>query len=200
MNNIVPHKYNITLAKRNLLKKHKSLIIWFTGLSGAGKSTLANQVEKALFEKGIHTYTLDGDNIRRGLNQDLGFTEEDRTENLRRIAEVAKLLLDSGTVVLSAFITPLHTDRRLVQDIIGKENYVEVFVHTSLEECEKRDVKGLYRKARTGKIKDFTGINAPYEAPLNPEITIFTENETVTQAVEKIIKYIQPKIRIDHYE
>ena len=200
MNNIVPHKYNITLAKRNLLKKHKSLIIWFTGLSGAGKSTLANQVEKSLFEKGIHTYTLDGDNIRRGLNQDLGFTEEDRTENLRRIAEVAKLLLDSGTVVLSAFITPLHTDRRLVQDIIGKENYVEVFVQTSLEECEKRDVKGLYRKARTGKIKDFTGINAPYEAPLNPEITIFTENETVTQAVEKIIKYIQPKIRIDHYE
>lgn len=194
MNNTVPQEYHIDAVKRRELNGHSPLVIWFTGLSGSGKSTIANLVEKRLFEEGIHTYTLDGDNIRGGLNQNLGFSEEDRTENLRRIAEVAKLFLDAGVVVLSAFITPLESDRKLIKAIIGDENLVEVFVNTSLAECEKRDVKGLYLKARAGEIDNFTGINAPYEAPKNPEITINTEKEAPSQAVEKILDYINSKL------
>lgn len=195
MNNIIPQNYSIDLEKRSTLKGHKPLVIWLTGLSGSGKSTIANQVEKALFEKGIHTYTLDGDNLRRGLNKDLGFTEEERTENLRRTGEVTKLFLDSGTVVISSFITPLKSDRKMIRSIVEKHTFIEVFVNTSLEECERRDIKGLYQKARAGEIEDFTGISAPYEAPKNPEITIDTEKETLTEAVQKILNYIHPKLR-----
>ncbi len=194
MNNIIPQRYFVTANKRGVLKRHLPLIIWFTGLSGSGKSTLANQLEVNLWERGIHTYTLDGDNIRSGLNKDLGFTQEDRTENLRRIGEVAKLFLDSGTVVIAAFITPLERDRDLIRNIVGRDHFVEVFVNTSLNECERRDVKGLYRKARLGEIPNFTGVHAPYELPLNPTLTIYTERESIGEAVQKILEYTVRRI------
>lgn len=200
MNNIIPQHYAISSKDRTLLKQHRPLVIWFTGLSGSGKSTIANLVEKKLFAKGIHTYSLDGDNIRRGINTNLGFTQEDRTENLRRIAEVAKLFLDSGTVVLSAFITPLESDRELIKNIIGASNFVEIFVNTSLEECERRDVKGLYRKARQGEIINFTGINAPFEIPSNPEIIIETEKKNLEESAQRVLDQIQPKLRLDKNE
>ncbi|MCC8358468.1 adenylyl-sulfate kinase [Salinimicrobium sediminilitoris] len=200
MNNIVPQDYAITRAMRSELKKHQPLVIWFTGLSGSGKSTISNAVEKALFEKGIHTYTLDGDNIRGGLNKNLGFTEEDRTENLRRIAEVAKLFLNAGEVVLSAFITPLESDRNLIREIVEKENFVEVFVNTSLEECERRDVKGLYKKARAGEIPNFTGISAPFEKPNNPSVEIRTEEETIERSAQRVLDHILPIIQLKHNE
>lgn len=200
MNNIIPQDYTITSAMRSDLKNHRPLVIWFTGLSGSGKSTIANLVEKELFRKGIHTYSLDGDNIRGGLNKNLGFSEGDRTENLRRIAEVAKLFLDSGCVVLSAFITPLNSDRDLIKNIVGKENFIEVFVNTSVEECERRDVKGLYKKARAGEIKNFTGISAPFEAPRNPKIKINTEQENKEISAQKVLDQILPKIRLSKNE
>ncbi len=200
MNNIIPQHYFITSKERTLIKQHKPLVIWFTGLSGSGKSTIANLVEKKLFERGIHTYSLDGDNIRGGLNSNLGFNQEDRTENLRRIGEVAKLFLDSGTVVLSAFITPLESDRELIKNIIGASNFVEVFVNTSLKECERRDVKGLYAKARAGEIKNFTGINAPFEIPSNPEVILETEKENIEESAQKVLDKIEPKLRLDKDE
>ena len=200
MSNIFPHDYNVSSQKRKQLKQHNPLVIWFTGLSGSGKSTIANSLEKNLFEQGIHTYALDGDNIRKGLNKDLSFSEEDRTENMRRIAEVAKLFFDSGTVVLAAFITPLESDRQLIKNIIGYENFVEVFVDTSLEECERRDVKGLYHKARAGEIKNFTGISAPFEPPANPQITVDTEKEDLEEAVLKILQYIEPQLKLESNE
>ena len=192
--NIVPQSYIIDRTHRAKQKGHKSLVIWFTGLSGSGKSTIANALEKELFDRNIHTYALDGDNIRGGLNKNLGFSEEDRSENLRRIAEVAKLFLDSGTVVLSAFISPLRADRRSIKDIIGADDFIEVFVDTPLEECERRDVKGLYKKARAGELKNFTGIDAPYESPEDPQLIIETQKERVQTAVQKILDYIEPKL------
>ena len=177
MNNIVPHTFQVERKDRNKLKGHKSFVIWFTGLSGSGKSTLANLVEKNLFYKGIHTFSLDGDNIRGGLNNNLGFGREDRVENLRRIAEVAKLFVDSGAIVIASFISPLESDRNVVKKIIGQEDFIEVFVNTPLEVCESRDVKGLYKKARAGEIKNFTGIDAPYEPPKTPEIEVKTNLE-----------------------
>lgn len=196
MNNIIPQDYTISKKDRSELNGHKPLVIWFTGLSGSGKSTIANLVEKELHATGIHTYSLDGDNIRGGINKDLGFSEENRTENLRRIAEVAKLFCDAGTVVLSAFITPLERDREMIKQIVGKENFIEVFINTSLEECERRDVKGLYKKARAGEIKNFTGINAPFEIPANPSITIHTENESKEGAADKILGHVILKLKI----
>lgn len=193
--NIVPQPYIIERAQRAKQKGHKSLVIWFTGLSGSGKSTIANALEKELFDQNIHTYALDGDNIRGGLNKNLGFSEEDRTENLRRIAEVAKLFLDSGIVVLSAFISPLRSDRQLIKEIIGAADFIEVFVDTPLEECERRDVKGLYKKARAGEIRNFTGIDAPYETPAEPQLLIETQKETVQDAVQKLLNYIQPRLQ-----
>lgn len=194
MNNNIPQDYYVTRELRSKLKGHNPLVVWFTGLSGSGKSTIANHVEKELYLMGIQTYTLDGDNIRGGLNKNLGFTEEDRTENLRRIAEVAKLFLDSGTVVLSAFITPLESQREMIKRIVGEEKFVEVFVKTTLEECERRDVKGLYKKAREGEIKDFTGISSPFEIPENSDVILNTEEEDLKELVQKILSHILPKI------
>lgn len=194
--NVVIHEYGISKSHRNKVNGHESFVLWFTGLSGSGKSTIANKVEEALFYKGVSTYSLDGDNIRSGINKGLGFTREDRLENLRRIAEVAKLFVDAGLVTIAAFVSPLITDRDQVKQIIGAHDVVEIFVDTTLEECERRDVKGLYRKARAGKIKNFTGIDAPYEAPEDPDIHIKTEHTKVDDAVLDIINYLEETQRI----
>ncbi|MBZ9787094.1 adenylyl-sulfate kinase [Psychroflexus sp. CAK57W] len=194
--NIVIHDYDIARSHRNKVNGHESFLLWFTGLSGSGKSTIANKVEEELFYKGITTYALDGDNIRSGINKGLGFTKEDRLENLRRIAEVAKLFVDAGVATIAAFVSPLISDREQVKQIVGEKDIIEVFVDTSLEECERRDVKGLYKKARAGEIKNFTGIDAPYEAPKTPEIHIKTENTEVDEAVQIIINYLEETHRI----
>lgn len=192
--NIIPQDFIITQAQRSIVNGHKPLLIWFTGLSGSGKSTLANAMEKALFEKNIHTYLLDGDNVRQGLNNNLSFTPEDRTENIRRIAEVAKLMLDAGLVVLASFVSPYREDRENVKRIVGYANTVEVFVNTPVEECERRDVKGLYAKARAGEIQNFTGVNAPYEIPMAPDIEFDTTNISVKDAVTFILKKIKDRL------
>ncbi|NND11977.1 MAG: adenylyl-sulfate kinase, partial [Flavobacteriaceae bacterium] len=181
---------------RQEANNHKSLLLWFTGLSGSGKSTIANVVEQKLFEKGIKTFSLDGDNIRKGINSDLTFSPDDRTENIRRIAEVANLMLDAGLVVLAAFVSPYIKDRENIKHIVKDVNFVEIYVNTSIEECERRDVKGLYKKARLGEIKNMTGISAPYEAPINPNIEIKTEHESINDAAKRIIEYLIPKIQL----
>ena len=186
--------YTITRANREKMNRHHSFLIWFTGLSGSGKSTIANLLEKKLHEQKIHSYTLDGDNLRRGLTKELTFSEVDRNENLRRTAEVAKLFIDAGTVVIAAFISPYINMREQIKDIVGTENYIEIFVNTPLEVCEQRDVKGLYKKARTGELKNFTGISAPYETPINPFVEIDTVKETPEQAVQKILSMIKSKL------
>jgi len=186
--------YTITRGNREKMNQHRSFLIWFTGLSGSGKSTIANLLEKKLHEQKIHTYTLDGDNLRRGLTKELAFSEADRNENLRRTAEVAKLFIDAGTVVIAAFISPYINMREQIKDIVGSENYIEIFVNTPLEVCEQRDVKGLYKKARTGELKNFTGISAPYETPINPFVEIDTVKETPEQAVQKILLMIKSKL------
>jgi adenylylsulfate kinase len=194
MDNIFIQNYQISKLDRQKLKGNKSLLIWFTGLSGSGKSTLANLVELELYKKEISTFTLDGDNIRYGINKDLTFSEEDRTENIRRIAEISKLFIDAGVVTLAAFVSPYIKDREGIKQIVGDKNFVEVYVNTSLEECERRDVKGLYKKARAGEIKNMTGVNAPYEAPVNPEIEISTEDLSIEECVKTIVNYILKKI------
>jgi adenylylsulfate kinase len=196
MEHITPHTFNITKEDRIRLKKHDSFLIWFTGLSGSGKSTIANAVEKALFEKGIHTYALDGDNIRGGLNKGLGFDEEDRKENIRRIAEVAKLFIDAGLVVTASFVSPYKNDRFAIAQTVGSANFIEVFVNTPIAVCEDRDVKGLYAMARAGKIKNMTGIDAPYEAPLNPSIEIDTSKMSIEESVALILEHIDTKLNI----
>ena len=194
--NIIPHNYQISRKDRRNKNNHNSFLLWFTGLSGSGKSTIANLVENALFQEGINTYTLDGDNIRKGINNDLSFSPEDRTENIRRIAEVANLMIDAGQVVLAAFVSPYKKDRENIRTIVKDVNFVEIYINTSLEECERRDVKGLYKKARLGEIKNMTGISAPYEAPENPDIEINTEKESIEVSVEKIIHFIKPKLNL----
>jgi bifunctional enzyme CysN/CysC len=171
--------------------RQKPVTIWFTGLSGAGKSTLANEIEKVLNNSGKYTMLLDGDNVRMGLCNDLGFSEKDRIENIRRIAEVARLMNDAGLIVLSSFISPYINDRRKARAIIGNDNFVEVYVSTPLEECEKRDTKGLYKKARVGMISNFTGISSPYEEPQNPEIVINTSKNSIEESVNILLKEIQ---------
>lgn len=193
-NNIVFHNYAVSRESRNRKYNHPSMVLWFTGLSGSGKSTIANALEQELFNLGLKTYSLDGDNIRSGINKGLGFTEEDRHENLRRIAELAKLFVDAGIITIAAFVSPLVKDRQLIKNTIGEKDFVEIFVNTSLAECERRDVKGLYKKARAGEIKNFTGIDAPYEAPQNPDIIIDTENESIEDAVRKLITFVTNKI------
>ncbi|SRX75854.1 adenylyl-sulfate kinase [Aequorivita antarctica] len=193
--NIIPHNFSITQEQRSDLKKHQPLLVWFTGLSGSGKSTIANALEIKLFEQGIHTYLLDGDNVRKGLNNNLSFSVEDRTENIRRIAEVANLMIDAGLVVLASFVSPYREDRENVKRIVGYENFLEVFVNTPIEECERRDVKGLYEKARAGEIKNFTGVNAPYEAPMAPDVEIDTTMVSVEEAVALIMTQIEQRIK-----
>lgn len=194
--NIIPHAYHISIDDRRKQNQHNSFLIWFTGLSGSGKSTIANAVEQELFKRGVITYTLDGDNIRKGINNDLTFTPEDRTENIRRIAEIASLMIDAGIVVLAAFVSPYKKDRENIKTIVKDVNFVEVFIETSIEECERRDVKGLYKKAREGKIKNMTGISAPYEAPENPDIKIKTESLTVDESTKIIVDYLETKLKL----
>ncbi|WP_033828896.1 adenylyl-sulfate kinase [Bacillus andreraoultii] len=191
--NIVWHQQAISKKERSIKNGHKSCVLWFTGLSGAGKSTIANSIDIVLFERGIKSYVLDGDNIRHGLNKDLGFSEIDRKENIRRIGEVAKLFVDSGTIVSTAFISPFRGDRLQVRNLFNKDEFIEVYVHCPLSICEDRDPKGLYRKARNGEITDFTGITSPYEAPLHPEIMIDSSEVTIDESVQLIIDYLIDK-------
>lgn len=188
--NIVWHNQNITKEKRETLLNQKPCIVWFTGLSGSGKSTIANAVEQELFKRGIKTYLLDGDNVRHGLNKDLGFSELDRIENIRRIGEVSKLFVDSGLIVLTAFISPFKSDRQIARSLVEYDEFIEVFIDTPLEICESRDPKGLYKKARNGAIKNFTGIDSPYEIPQNPEIHIKTENKSIQECVDIIFSHL----------
>ncbi|MBO3699775.1 adenylyl-sulfate kinase [Fabibacter sp. E12] len=192
--NIIHQNFKIDSKKRQSLLKQKPLLIWFTGLSGSGKSTMANLLESELHASGYKTYLLDGDNIRSGLCEDLAFTEDDRVENIRRIGEVSRLFLDSGIIVLSAFVSPFAHDRDLVRELVGKENYVEVFVDCPLEVCEERDVKGLYKKAREGKIKNFTGIDSPFERPENADIVLKTAEVDAKILLSKLLNYVEPKI------
>ena len=191
--NIVWNAGNVTRADREKINGHKGFTVWFTGLSGSGKSTIAVAVEKALWERGVRTYILDGDNVRHGLNSNLGFSPEDRTENIRRIGEVSKLFNDAGLVALTAFISPYRDDRDKVRALMADGDFLEVFVDCPVEECEKRDVKGLYAKARAGQIKEFTGISAPYEEPSKPELVLRTAELTAQQSTDKVIAHLQEK-------
>lgn len=193
--NTVRHEYKISKADREKQTGHKSYLLWFTGLSGSGKSTLANLVEIELHKKGIFTFSLDGDNIRQGINKDLSFAPEDRTENIRRIAEIGNLMVKAGVVTLAAFVSPYIKDRENIKNIVGAENFIEIYVNTSLEECERRDVKGLYKKARAGEIKNMTGISAPYEAPINPDLEIITDNQSIESSVQVILDFIIQKLK-----
>ncbi|QOP42643.1 adenylyl-sulfate kinase [Sulfurimonas sediminis] len=189
--NIVWHEHQVSKQERSKLKKQKPCILWFTGLSGSGKSTIANAVESRLLELQKHTYLLDGDNIRMGLNYGLGFSDEDRVENIRRIGEVAKLFVDSGLIVLSAFISPFQREREMVRKLVKRDEFIEIFIDTPLEVCQSRDPKGLYEKARKGEIPNFTGISSPYEAPDKAEINIKTDKMSLEESVEKIVTYLE---------
>ena len=195
--NTYKQNFDITKGVREKRNGHKSLLIWYTGLSGSGKSTLANAVEKELYNKGYFSYTLDGDNIRSGINNDLGFNQKDRLENIRRVAEISKLIMDAGIIVNAAFISPLISDRKIIKDIVGVKNLFEIYVSTSLEECEKRDVKGLYEKARKGLIKDFTGITSKYEPPKSPDVVVDTQDKDISVCVNEILPKIISKIKLD---
>ena len=190
--NIVWHQGAVTRGDREKLNGHKGATVWLTGLSGSGKSTIAVELEKHLWERGVRAYILDGDNIRHGLNKNLGFSPEDRTENIRRIGEVAKLFTDAGMVALTAFISPYRADRDQVRALMPND-FVEVLVDCPVEECEKRDVKGLYKKARAGEIKEFTGISAPYEAPTKPELTIHTATQSVAESARQVLTYLEQR-------
>ncbi len=195
-NNLVRHDYAITKIDREKRHGHRAFLLWFTGLSGSGKSTLANLLEIELYKRGISTYSLDGDNIRQGINKDLGFSPEDRTENIRRITEIGKLMVDAGLVTLAAFVSPYRSDRENMKRIVGREQCIEIYINTSLEECERRDVKGLYKRARSGEIKNMTGISAPYEAPINPDLEIKTDGQSVENCVQTILDFIIEKLSI----
>ena len=193
--NIVKHTYKVTKTDREKKQGNKAFLLWFTGLSGSGKSTLANLVEVALHKQNKSTYVLDGDNIRQGINKDLSFAPEDRSENIRRIAEVSKLMVNAGIITLAAFVSPYLKDRALVKKIVGENNFIEIFVNTSLEECEHRDVKGLYKKARSGEIKNMTGISAPYEAPVKPNLEVVTDGQPIEESVKIILEFINTKLK-----
>ena len=198
--NIVWHAATISKQDRHRMNGHKSAVLWYTGLSGAGKSTLANKVEEKLFERNIHTYVLDGDNIRHGLNKGLGFSAEDRKENIRRIGEVAKLFVDAGAFVSTAFISPYREDRDMVRQLVQEGEFIEVYVSASLEVCEERDPKGLYKKARAGEIKNFTGIDDPYQAPENAELEINTGEKSLEECAADVISYLEENGYIDENE
>ena len=183
-------------AQKEQHLNQKSKVIWFTGLSGSGKSTIAEGLEKLLFDQGFHTMILDGDNVRSGINKNLGFIEEDRTENIRRIGEVAKLFLNNGVITLCSFVSPTEEIRKQVQHIVGDADFIEIFVDTPLEVCEQRDVKGLYKKARAGEIKNFTGIDALFEPPIDPGLIIKTKNQSIEESINEAFEFIIDKIRI----
>jgi adenylylsulfate kinase len=191
--NVTWHAHRITREDRQKLNGHRGAVLWFTGLSGCGKSTIANAVDQLLFERGIHTFVLDGDNIRMGLNKNLGFSPADRTENIRRIGEVAKLFADAATIVSTAFISPYRADRDMVRALFPAGEFVEILVQASIETCEARDPKGLYKKARAGEIKEFTGISAPYEAPETPEIVLDSDNKGVEQLAREVISWLEAR-------
>ena len=184
------HEHRVARELKQKRNQHKSRVLWFTGLSGSGKSTVANAAEKILHDMGLQTYVLDGDNVRMGLNKDLGFSHKDRTENIRRITEVANLFADSGSIILTAFISPYRDDRDNAREIIGNEDFIEVFVSADLSVCEERDPKGLYKKARAGEIKGFTGIDAPYEEPINPELVVETDKNDIEACAQIVIEYL----------
>jgi len=190
--NIVWHQGAVTRADREQMNGHKGCTVWLTGLSGSGKSTIAVDLEKRLCERGVRTYILDGDNIRHGLNKNLGFSPADRTENIRRIGEVAKLFTDAGVVALTAFISPYRADRDQVRALMP-DDFIEVHVECPVDVCEQRDVKGLYKKARAGEIKEFTGVSAPYEVPLTPELTIDTSRQSVDASAQQILAYLEQR-------
>ena len=195
-NNITKQVFTIQKSDRRRQKKHTSFVIWLTGYSGAGKSTLANGIDRRLFEKNIHSYVLDGDNVRHGLNGDLQFSDADRKENIRRVGEVSKLFVDAGIVIIAAFISPFREDRDEVRKIISPDRFIELFVDTSVQECERRDTKGLYQKARNGEVKNFPGISTEFERPLNAEITVNTENQTVEETIDYIMTQIESHLEI----
>ena len=194
--NITYHQATVTKDRRNKLNNHKSVVLWFTGLSGSGKSTLAHALEEKLFNMDFRTFVLDGDNVRHGLNSNLDFSETDRSENIRRISEVSKLMLEAGLIVMTAFISPFRKDRTEARALITNDNFIEIYCKASLETCEKRDVKGLYKRARAGEIKNYTGIDSPYEAPVNPELIIDTDQETLDYSVSKILSYLEENILV----
>ena len=193
---IIPHDHTIQRSDREKKQGHVARVIWFTGLSGSGKSTLAGQLETYFHNQGYSTYILDGDNIRSGLNNDLDFSDGSRKENIRRIAEVSKLFVDAGVIVLTAFISPFKEDRQSARDLVGDDSFIEVHVDCPLEVCEQRDVKGLYKKARAGEIKHFTGIDSPFEEPEHPEVRVNTAERSLDDCLKQLIENIEPKIRL----
>ena len=195
--NIKWHNLTIDRNKLEKMRGHKGMVIWFTGLSGSGKSTLANAVNEVLHLDGLSTYVLDGDNIRHGLCKDLGFSDEDREENIRRIGEVANLFMNAGIITITAFVSPFNNDRNKVRNIIGSKDFIEVYCSADIDVCERRDTKGLYKKARLGEIKEFTGISSPYEAPVNPEIVVDTGTLNLNDSVEEVVYYLREQNLIE---
>ena len=189
--NVVWHHATVTRSRRETLNGHRGVILWFTGLSGAGKSTIAHALEERLHMMGCRTLVFDGDNVRHGLCGDLGFSVVDRTENIRRVGEMVKLFLDAGVIALTAFISPLRSDRRRVRQLVGEGDFIEVYCRCSLDVCEARDVKGLYKKARAGEIKEFTGISSPYEEPETPELVLDTDKHTLDECVDQLVEYLR---------
>ena len=189
--NIIYHQATVTRLRRNKLNNHRSIVLWFTGLSGSGKSTLAHSLEERLFQRGCSTFVLDGDNVRHGLNSNLDFSEAGRTENIRRISEVSRLMLESGLIVMTAFISPFSKDRNEARKLITSDDFVEIYCKASLEKCESRDVKGLYKRARAGEIKNYTGIDSPYEIPENPELINETDNQNLEDSVSTILEFLE---------
>ena len=195
--NVIYHQASVTRERRNQSNNHQSVVLWFTGLSGSGKSTLAHVLEEKLFNKGCQTFVLDGDNVRHGLNSNLDFSDNDRKENIRRIGEVTKLMLESGLIVMTAFISPFREDRATVRNLISNNDFIEIYCKASLKTCEERDVKGFYKRAGVGEIKNYTGIDSPYEAPENPELIIDTDKETLDESVSKIYSFLERKAIIN---
>jgi len=191
--NIVYHNATVTRQRREKLNNHKSVVIWFTGLSGSGKSTLAHSVEEELHKLACKTFVLDGDNVRHGLSSNLTFSDDDRKENIRRIGETAKLMMEAGVIAITAFISPFREDRDAVRGLLSQDDFIEIYCNASLEVCESRDVKGLYKRARAGEIKNYTGIDSPYEEPANPELVVNTGDEPLEESVTKVIEYLKSK-------
>ena len=194
MNNLKFHTYKINRVDFEKRNQHRGIVLWFVGLSGSGKSTIANGLQAKLFENGYNAIVLDGDNTRLGINKDLGFSDKDRNENIRRVAEISKLFVDSGHIVINAFISPFENNRNLAKDIISDKDFLEIFIDSSISVCEKRDVKGLYKKARAGKINNFTGISSPFETPQNPDIKVKTDKQTPEDSIEYLFEQLKSKL------